>query len=206
MESFKIKEVLRFGWQKTKENLWFLVLLELAIYAVNILAGSSVVGFLVGLLTGLVLTQVFFRISLGEKVTWKNLFAFLTTDKAIHYLLATIITSIFVIVGLFLLIVPGIIVAIMTIFVPFIILETRAPSFKDLSFWKAIKRSYQMTKGKKWKIFTFLLVAVLVNILGLIALGVGLLVSAPVTGIALAAVYNKMKGQHQESAPAEVVA
>ena len=84
MESFKIKEVLRFGWQKTKENLWFLVLLELAIYAVNILAGSSVVGFLVGLLTGLVLTQVFFRISLGEKVTWKNLFSVLTTDNALH--------------------------------------------------------------------------------------------------------------------------
>lgn len=206
MESFKIKEVLRFGWQKTKENLWFLVGLEVLIYLINLLAGSSALGFLVGLLTGLVLTQVFFRISLGEKVTWKNLFSFLTTDKAIHYLLATVITTVFVIVGLFFLVVPGIIVAIMTIFVPFIILENKTPSFKDLSFWKAIKRSFVMTKGKKWKIFTFLLVAVLVNILGLIALGVGLLVSAPVTGIALASIYNKMKGSHQEAAPAEVVA
>lgn len=206
MKTFKNKEALKIGWQKTKENLWFLVGLEILVYLVNFIAGSTLLGFLISIISGLVLTQVLFRLSRHDKVHFKNLFAWLSADKIAHYILASLIATILVLVGLVLLVVPGIIIAIMTVFIPFILLEKDyKPSWKELSFWRVIKDSARLTKGVRWKIFVFFLVCALINILGILALGVGLLITVPVTGIALAAVYNKLKGHSHHTQEAEIV-
>lgn len=60
---------------------------------------------------------------------------------------------------------------------------------------ESIHRSAILTQGVKWKLAGFGLVVGLLNILGALCLLVGLLISAPVTGMALAKVYLILKAR-----------
>lgn len=205
-KSFTYKEIFKFGWQKTKQNFWFLFIIQIIVFGINMISDSSIIGFVLSLLTGLLITQIFLRISENEQLNFKNFLSNITVDKFLHYMLSTIITSIFVVVGFILLIVPGIIISIMTSFAPFILLEKDfKPSWKDLSFWQVIKKSKKMTYGYKWKIFVFMLIALGINLLGLIALGVGLFFTIPTTAIAFAKMYQIIKGEEAQEVKAEVV-
>jgi uncharacterized membrane protein len=206
----RTKEVLRLGWTKTKENLWFIIAFELLAFAVtgagmHIFGDESLFGFIVSTLVGFVFTSVFLRISRGEKIDFNNIFVGFSGNKFFHYLLATIVVGLFVIAGIILLVVPGVIVALATCFASYVIIDMdKNVPVVGRSFWVAIKESYQMTKGMKWRLFGFFLVLFGINILGAIALIVGLLVTIPVSMIALAAVYNKLKARVVE--PTVVVA
>lgn len=196
MKDFSIKEVLNKGWKITKENAWFLIAIELGIYLLNFLGSRAGVGFLVSVITSFVIMGVFLRLSRGESVTFDNLFTGLSGNKFFHYFLVTIIVSVFILVGLVLLIIPGIIVAIMTSFTTYILLDQKdGLSWKGTAFWQAIKQSKKMTHGVKWQIFKFFVIVFLLNILGIIALGVGVLFTIPTTGIAMALVYEKIKNR-----------
>lgn len=59
------------------------------------------------------------------------------------------------------------------------------------SIVSTLKVSAKMTHGIKWRLLLFTLAAIGLNILGFIALGVGLLVSVPVTIVASAHIYTK---------------
>lgn len=58
---------------------------------------------------------------------------------------------------------------------------------------ESLKKSAHLTDGVKWKLVLFVLAAILVNILGLLALLVGVLVSLPVTMLAHGHIYLKLK-------------
>jgi len=58
----------------------------------------------------------------------------------------------------------------------------------------AIKSSFGITKGKRLKIVGFLCVIALLNILGFVALFVGILVTAPVSLLALTHLYRSLTG------------
>jgi uncharacterized membrane protein len=197
----RIKEVLKLGWTKTKENLWFIIAFELLAFAItgagmHIFGDESLLGFIVSSLVGLVLTSVFLRISRGEKIDFNNIFVGFSGNKFFHYLLANIVVGLFVIAGIILLVLPGVIVAMATCFASYIIIDMdKNVPFVGRSFWTAIKKSYEMTKGMKWKLFGFFLVLFGLNILGAVALIVGLMVTIPVSMIALAAIYNKLKAR-----------
>jgi uncharacterized membrane protein len=104
-----------------------------------------------------------------------------------------------VIAGVALFIVPGIIIGIMLSFVTYVLVdEDNKFEIKSVSFWTAIKKSYFMTKGHKWRIFLLVLVLAGLNILGFIAFVVGLLVTVPVSGITLGMLYEKLKNKEQE--------
>jgi uncharacterized membrane protein len=194
MATFSIKDVLKIGWGKTKENVWFLIGFELLAVAVYIVVGDSVIGFIISAVVGFVLTQSMLRISRGEKVDFGNIFEKFTFGAFGHYLIAKILIAIFTLVGFILLIVPGVIIAIATAFTSFILVEPGLKtSLRNLTFWSAIKESYKMTRGLKWRIFLFVLVCVGLNIVGAIALVVGLLLTIPTTFIAFATIYNKRK-------------
>ena len=199
-KDLKIKEILKQSWKKTIEHIWFLVGVQIAAFALNTVANFSFLGFFVSILVGAILYQVFIRINRGENTTFKNLLSWMSVDRYFQYLLVGIIVAAFVLVGTILLVVPGIIVAVMLSMASFIVLDKDSKiSWKDATFWKAIKKSKKMTKGFRWKIFWFFVLSVLINILGLIALGVGLLVTIPLTGIAFAEIYDRLKSRHVEA-------
>ncbi len=198
MHPFSIKSALKFGWQKTKENFWFLIGLEILILVISIIGGDSILGFLLTTIASFTTVVAVLRISRDEKINFRNLFEKFSWSSLGHYLVAKIIVGIFTVIGLVLLIIPGIIVMIATAFTSFIIVEKHFnPSWKNLAFWSAIKQSFEMTKGIKMKIFLFALAAIGVNILGLIALGIGVLVTMPITIIAFAHLYNERKKHHE---------
>jgi hypothetical protein len=90
--------------------------------------------------------------------------------------------------GLVLLILPGIIFA-MFMFANFIVVD------RELGPIEAMKESSRITRGKRWTLLWLSLAILVINLLGLIALVVGLLVSVPVTWLALAHAYRLFAGR-----------
>jgi len=105
------------------------------------------------------------------------------------YLGASILLGLAIVVGFILLIVPGIIFALMFMFTTFIVID------RELGPIEAMKESHRITHGHKWKLLGFTLVLVLINLLGLLALIVGLLVSIPVSSLAFAHAYRLLAGR-----------
>lgn len=102
------------------------------------------------------------------------------------FLFASIISGIIVLIGFILLIIPGIIFSIRLKFVNYLIID------KGLGPIEAIKVSWAMTKGSFWNLIKLNLAVLGLNILGLLALIVGLLWTIPTTSIAEAFVYRKL--------------
>lgn len=90
--------------------------------------------------------------------------------------------------GLALLVVPGVILA-----VGFVVAE---PALVDrgLGAMGALGWSWEHTKGERWKVFVFFLLAVVVSLLGACACGVGMFVAIPILWIARARIYTSLSG------------
>jgi uncharacterized membrane protein len=63
---------------------------------------------------------------------------------------------------------------------------------KNMAPMDALKESRRMTYGHKWNLFLFGLGLIGINILGFLALIIGLLVSLPVTMLAMAHAYRTL--------------
>lgn len=102
------------------------------------------------------------------------------------YLGASILLGLAIAVGFLLLIVPGIIFTLMFMFTTFIVID------RELGPVEAMKESRRITHGYKWRLLGFGLVLALVNLLGILALVIGLLVSIPVSSLAFAHAYRTL--------------
>ena len=98
------------------------------------------------------------------------------------------------IVGLILLIVPGIIIGIMFGFAAYIVIDKEAPPVE------ALRESLALTKGNRWKLFLLGLALVGINIIGACLLLVGLLVSLPVSTFAVVHAYRVLSGKDKSHA------
>ncbi|MBI5644603.1 DUF975 family protein [Candidatus Kaiserbacteria bacterium] len=103
------------------------------------------------------------------------------------YLATTILLGLIIFGGMILLIVPGIIFALMFQFATYVVID------RGLGSIDALKESLRITRGKKWTLFLLALAIVGINILGFIALLVGLLVSIPVTALAMVHAYRVLE-------------
>jgi hypothetical protein len=91
-------------------------------------------------------------------------------------------------VGLALCIVPGIYVAGALAFAPIIAAK------EGLGPIQAMQRSYEMLKPHAWLYFCFMLVAVIVSFLGIIACCIGIIFTMPVMHICMALHYREFRG------------
>ncbi len=200
MTNWKNKELLQIGWNKTRENFWFLLTILVCAQILSFVGQKIHIGFVVDIFTSFVLTGVFLQIARDKKVDYKNLFDSVSVAKIFQYFLATIIASVFLVVGLALFIVPGIIVGLSLAFLAYILIdEDKNIYWKSLAFWRAIKKSFSMTKGIRWKLFGFFLVLLGLNILGALAFVIGLLVTIPVSGMAMAVLYDRLRNRVVET-------
>lgn len=101
------------------------------------------------------------------------------------YVLATLLYGLIIVVGTFLLIVPGVIFGLMFSFYGYVMIE------KKLNPIEALKESKRLTAGAKWDLFLFSLLAIGLNLLGVLALFVGFLVTMTITFIAVAHLYRQ---------------
>jgi len=98
-----------------------------------------------------------------------------------------LVTGIIVGFGLILLIVPGIVWLLQYLFAPYLVME------KELSPFDALRESARITYGHKWELLRLGLAVIGLNILGLLFLIVGLLVSIPVTSLMLVRAYRDLE-------------
>ena len=115
----------------------------------------------------------------------------------------SLLMGIAIFLGLILLIIPGIILGIIFGFALYLVVE------EHLSPVEALKESARLTKGNRWKMFLLGVAIVGINILGLLALVVGLLVTLPVSTLAVVHAYRTLKNAQLPAvvdAPQEVTA
>lgn len=203
MKKFSISEAIKFGWEVFKKNPWFLIGIILVIFFINsvpniisdqlrsddnsmILAIIGLAFWILNMLVSLGGIKISLALTDGKKAEFADLFN--GYNLLISFILASILYAVIVIFGVILLIVPGIIFAIMFHFYSYLIVD------KKMSPIEALKESKKLTSGSKWQLFLFGLVLGLLNIAGILALFVGLLITVPVTMIAYAYVFRKLQG------------
>jgi len=205
-KTFSIKEALAYGWGAAKSNLLLFAGLLVTVWVVGFIPAVinryvtvTAVAVIIGLVFRLVqwfLQLGLFKISLqvvdGKPSAYPDLFS--GGPLYVKYLIATVLYGIAVMIGVLLLIVPGVIVSLMLLFYGFLIID------KGLSPIDALKASHLVTKGAKWQLFLFGLATLGLNIVGALCLLVGLFVTVPMTLLALAHVYRKLLAQTPEVA------
>ncbi|MDP2837748.1 MAG: DUF975 family protein, partial [Candidatus Moranbacteria bacterium] len=191
---------MRFGWEQFKAHALFLwaVLGSLILAAVafdslgkateDVVALSLIIN-LASLFVTVTMEIGLLRLSLDlaqSGVEGKLSTLFSKYHLFFRYLGATILYSLMVVVGLVLFIVPGIYFAVKYQFFSYLIVD------KDLGLLDALKKSGELTEGVRWHLFVFLLAIIGINILGVLALGIGLLVTLPLSAMAYVYAYREL--------------
>ncbi|MBS3776974.1 MAG: glycerophosphoryl diester phosphodiesterase membrane domain-containing protein [Bacteroidales bacterium] len=114
-----------------------------------------------------------------------------------NVVLAGLLSGALIGIGIFLFIVPGIILACRFAFVPYLVMD------KNLDPVKAVEDSWRLTKGYGWRIFGLGLLSILIYIAGLMVMFVGVLISMMWVHAAFAAMYQGVleeRGEYREMA------
>ena len=204
MHSFSIKESIRFAWEKFKTQPAFLIAIIITPQVfqalLNIVTGGPLgkenpvfagllmfVVFVVTFILSIGIIKVYLKVESGQEVEYREIAAH--GNLFFKYLFGSILRGLITIGGLILFIIPGIYFAIRLSPQPALIID------KGLGPVDSIKEAWRMTKGEGWHLLKFGLVLILLNIVGLLALVVGLLVTTPVTLLASLHVYRKLLGK-----------
>ncbi|MBF0169483.1 MAG: hypothetical protein HQK87_00095 [Nitrospinae bacterium] len=107
------------------------------------------------------------------------------TEYLVPTALIGIVTGVFGAIGTLLLVIPGILVFGWYMFSYLIAIDTGA------AFWPAMERSRSFGFQNQVGVFVFALILTLVNFLGALMLGLGLLVTIPVSILAVAVAYQE---------------
>lgn len=200
-KTFKIKNSFQRAWNKFK-SLWkFYMGLAAAALLLTLgfrmLAGIfeefstlssifSIVDVILQILISIAITTVLIRSARDQEVSWD--FVFEHKDRFLQFIGASLLYQALVIVGTFLLVIPGIYMAIRYQYVKFIILDDKNISIKD-----AFKRSSEITEGVKWRMVLFYIVSVGIGLAGLLVFGAGLLIAIPIVMLANGFVYIHLR-------------
>ncbi|MFI0434096.1 MAG: hypothetical protein ACH350_00010 [Parachlamydiaceae bacterium] len=207
-KSFSINEAIREGWELTKVNIGFLISYQILLFFLIWLfsdtqngwklAPVNVIGWLLILLAKMGFYQSALLITKGLKPrfdqfykNWRLLFT---------WVIASILFAAMLAIGLSLLIVPGLIIIAMCGFYPFFILD------KGVGPIEALQLSAKATKGIRTDVFLLFISCIGLDLLGMLFFGIGILITAPVSLIALTTVYRKITGQEAISIqPSDII-
>ncbi|MEK9161077.1 MAG: hypothetical protein AAB440_03545 [Patescibacteria group bacterium] len=210
-----IKECFSFGWTTFKKRPWIFVKAGLALALVsvvfNIMSSAIQFGFesttsplaiilflvafgllsLVSIYISIVLnnmgvTQFYLRAHESvETLTVKDLWAPRPFWK---YVLTSILVALAFLIGIILLIVPGIVAMLVFGMSLYLVMD------RGMEPVLALKESARITKGNRWRLFGLYLAILGLNIVGVLLLVVGLLVTVPVTMLAAVHAYKILSG------------
>ncbi|MCF7843663.1 hypothetical protein K9M47_02060 [Candidatus Gracilibacteria bacterium] len=220
---FNFEEVFSFSWTKAKQHAWFLacmfIIYAIIMSAVRLV---PVLEQLVMVLVVLSLLSMSLIMVKGESFSFESLFNRLRSPHlVIKFLVLTVIyvaaVSAFVIpfmaaitvtlgtvffngltsiswklimalLATFAMLLPGMYVAIRFKFYPYVLLEHENMKILDI-----IKHSYNLTCCVFWRLLGFFILVALLNTLGVLAFGFGLVLTLPVSILAIAHLYRKLE-------------
>lgn len=201
---FSKSEAVLFGWNTLKKNFRFFLGVLAIIVAVNVLISlvmssfsdqapavlvmaTGVISWLLDLLIGMGIIKIALKFCDQDPARHGDLFA--AYPLLLNYLVGLIIYGIMVAIGLIFFVVPGLYLAVKYQFYGYLIVD------KGMGPIDAIKMSGALTQGVKRNLVLFWLMLAGINILGMLALGVGLIASVPVSWLATAYVYRRLQLQ-----------
>lgn len=200
-KNFSISAVLKEGWELTKVNIGFLVVYQIILYAVTLLLGGTeggwkmaplhLLGFVIGTLGNMGLYQSSLMMTTGNKPGFDQFYK--NWPQFLNWIVANFLFGVMFVIGFILLIVPGFYVLGRYSLFPFFILD------KNLGPLESLKGASDATEGIRWQMVLLNLAVLGVNILGMLFFFVGLLITIPVTLLALAIVYRRLTGQAKNS-------
>jgi len=142
-------------------------------------------------------TFAFLKAARGDKLEIKDMFA--AFKNYWNAVLASLFVGVIIIIGLVLLIVPGIIFACKLAFTPYLVVD------RKMAVMEAIEESWRMTGGHAWKVFFIGLLAIPICIAGLLCFIVGIIISIMWVSLAFASLYHAVsssgKASVQEGVP-----
>ncbi len=128
------------------------------------------------------------RLLNGREVEFRHFFAGFESHRLLPLVLLGVVSQALITIGLILLIAPGIYLAVSYLFASLLLLD------KGRDFWPALEESRRAVTPRWFGFFAFFLLLLLINLAGLLCLGVGLAISFPVTYGALTAAYARLFG------------
>lgn len=213
MEYFRTGEVLGKSWGMFKTH-WLFLLMILGITLVSqvIISGLekatqdmmgisllvSIATFLASLWISFNFIKLYLHL-IDTDTEGKISEAFSFSQSFWPFLGASLLFTLMFVVGLLLFIVPGIYWALKYQFYGELIVD------KKMGALESLKKSSEITKGVKWQLLGFGFVLVGVNILGALALGIGLFVAIPMSSLAYFMVYRKLSARLESVSPAPSV-
>ncbi len=210
MPAFSIGDCIGFGWETFKKRPWILIgafLLTIIIPALpgmlfpgpDVVAGqpppppssgsliASLLGFVLSIFASLGATT--FALRAHDDIAGVQLGDLWNPQPFWRYLGAYVLLLIIIFVGFLLLIAPGIILAVGLGFATYLVID------RGTGPVKALEESWRITRGYKWPLFGLMLAIIGLNLLGAIALLVGLLVSVPVSWLAVTHAYRMLQAR-----------
>jgi uncharacterized membrane protein len=196
---FEVGQAITYGWRGLVRNLVPLAGIALVVFAVNLFVsvldqevnttagriGTFLLSTIVSLLVGMGWIRVALTVVDGGTPSLNQLFR---TDDVIPYAIASFLLGIAVGLGLVLFIVPGIYLLARYGFTTYAIVD------EGLGIGAAFQRSSDITEGHRGKLVLFGLALVGLNLLGLLAFIVGVILTSGVTILAVAFVYRRISG------------
>lgn len=199
-QEFPRATAIRFGWETAKKNIRFFIVALLIVFGISFIFNSvdssldkdaTLARFAVGILSWIVssITSIgLIQIALNfvEKKESKYADLFTHYDRTVNYMATSILYGIIILAGIILLVIPAIYWGIRFQFFSYLVTE------KNLGPIQALKASWQMTSGQTWQLFVFGLIMIGINLLGVLALFVGMFWAVPTTQVATAYIYKNL--------------
>ncbi|WP_082608889.1 hypothetical protein [Oerskovia sp. Root918] len=217
---FAVGDAIGFGWKKFWANPWPWVLAALIFLLINTLFSwltggfeqfsdyrtdgftdtnmfeavglsvGSVVLSIIGAIIGYLITAFFTRGALDESQGRKpDVAAFFGIGNVVNVILAAFLVGIMAAVGTILCVLPGLAVLLFSAFVYYFTLD------KEQDAITAIKSSWSLVAKNFGSVFLLLLALFGINIVGALLCGIGLLVTLPLSYIAVAYAYRRLIGE-----------
>jgi hypothetical protein len=210
---FSVGETLSEAWAKTNGAKWkvhlalglyLLVYIPVAMLSSFLLIGDSSPTAAIGgtilqfvvlmavvtpLMAGLLMLGV--KRAVGAPLAATSIFSYY--GKIVPLLITSILSTVLILVGFLLLIIPGIYLSIAYYLAVPLVVE------KNLSPWEAMEASRKAI-GKRWfAVFGMMIVITLINFVGMIPLGIGLIWTVPMSLIAMGILYRNVFGCSAET-------
>ncbi|GMU74236.1 MAG: hypothetical protein AMXMBFR44_4330 [Candidatus Campbellbacteria bacterium] len=193
-----IKEMFRASWATFKKNAWMFVGATAVVGVASVVLDSlsdntdGLIEAIISVFTAVTLWWLymgFLRMALTAYAGGMLKFEMLFSGRwpmLLQFAIASLLTGIIVAIGIVLLIVPGIIAQMGLLFAALFVVD------KGMKGIDAMKASWKLTKGHRWNLFLAFLVLILFNVAGALAFGVGLLVTVPMSLVALVYLYREL--------------
>ena len=200
--NFSIGDVISEAWAKTngaKGTFWLaLLFMSLAAIAVNIPSniadGILAQGPILSQITNVMLNMVLLPglLMIGVKIATRQptraVEVFAYGGKFLPLLITAILLHIMLIIGFILAIFPAIYLVFAYYFASLLVVD------KNLGAWEALEASRKAVTHHWFKFFGLVLVLLLINMISMLAIGLGLIWTIPMSFIAIGILYNKIFG------------